>query len=258
MSFDSCLSGLLFTIPEAYHHRLASLRINISKKQVKPHTLLPASHCCYCPTVVCSFTQSMSAGLRSNEEYVLLQVLCSHRCSSLQETRWAFIASSTPILSFPSTPRRRPQRTILPWEYSEGRRVSRRPTLLRQNVNWQSECASCALGVYMCHTKGISANLIILTQEDTRRTRALQKISGVPTAARSCVLSYPTQAAEDIVGYRSLDWFEGMPSCPCFHILDFLKGWAFRSMFSSFFLLSSKLFSCKQTLISSSFNSRTL
>ena len=152
MSFDSCLSGLLFTIPEAYHHCLASLRINISKKQVKPHTLLPASHCCHRPTVVCSFIQSMSAGLRSNEEYVLLQVLRRYKCRSLQETRQAFIAPSTLILRSPSTPRRRPQRTILPWEYSEGRRVSRRPTLLRQNVNWQSGvrklCSRCVYVPY--------------------------------------------------------------------------------------------------------------
>jgi len=159
-----------------------------------------------------------------------------------------FYSSKRPILSSPSTPRRRPQRTILPWECSEGRRVSRR--LLRQNVNWQSgvrKLGRCALGLYMCHTNGVSANLIILTQEDIRRTRTvLQNISGVPTVACSCILSYPTQTDEDIVGHRSSDWFEGMPSCPCFHILDFLKGWAFRSMFSSLFLLSSKLFSCKQ------------
>jgi len=185
----------------------------------------------------------MPAGLRSNEEYVLLQVLRRYRCRSLQETR--------------PTPRRRPQRTTLPWN---ALKVSVSSTLLRQNVNWQSgvrKLRRCALGVYMCHTKGVSANLIILAQEDIGRTRALQKISGVPTVAHSCILSYPTQAAEDIVGHRSLEWFEGMPSCPCFHTLDSLKGWASRSMFRSFFLSSKKLFSCEQTLIPSSFNSRT-
>ena len=244
MSFDSSLSGLLFTIPEAYHHRLASLRIKISKKQVKPHTLLPASHCCHRPTVVCSFIQSMSAGLRSNEEYVLLQVLRRYKCRSLQETRQAFIAPSTPILSSPSTPSRRPQRTILPWECPECRRVSRR--LLRQNVNWQSgvrKLGRCALGVYMCHTNGVSANLIILTQEDIRRTRTvLQNISGVPTGACSCVLSYPTQPDEEIALWTG--------SKVCLHLRGFislisLEGWGFRLIFRSFSIVLA-CSSCRQ------------
>jgi len=143
----------------------------------------------------------MSAGLRSNEEYVLLQLLRRYICRNLRETRQAFIAPSTLILRSPSTPGRRPERTILPWKRSEGRLISRRPTLLRLNVNLQSgvrKLRRCALGVYMSHTEGALANLIILTQEDIRRTRAFQKISGVPTVTRSCVLSYPTQKDEDI------------------------------------------------------------
>jgi len=176
MSFDSSLSGLLFTIPEAYHHRSASLSINISKEAGQTACFAPRLALLELPTVVCSFIQSMSAGLRSNEEYVLLKVFHRYRCCSLQETRRAFIALITLILRSPSTPRRRPQRTILPWKRSEGRLISRRPTLLRLNVNWQSgvrRLRRCALGVCMCHTKGALANLIILTQEDIRRTRAI-------------------------------------------------------------------------------------
>ena len=167
-----------------------------------------------------------------------MQVLRGYMCRNLRETRQAFIAPSTPILSFSSTPRRRPQRTTLPWN---ALKVGVSSTLLRQNVNWQSgvrKLRRYALGVYMCHTNGVSANLIILTQEDIRRTRAiLQKISGVPNVARSCVLSYQTQADEDIVGYGSLDWFEGMPSCPWFYILDFPGGFGFSLYVPLIFLL---------------------
>ena len=158
-----------------------------------------------------------------------------------------FYTFKRPILSSQSTPRRRPQRTIRPWKRSEGRRVSRSPILLRLNDNCQSGVRKprrCALGVYMCHTKGVLANLINPTQEDRSRIAEDFRCSNRSSFVRP-ILPNPTR--------RRYCWsslfgmVEGMPSCPCFHILDFLKGWASRSMFRSFFFLSSsKLFSCKK------------
>jgi len=183
------------------------------------------------------------------------QVLRGYICRNLRETRQAFIAPSSLIFRSPSTPRRRPQRTILPWEYSEGRRVSRRPTLLRLNVNWQSGvcklCSRCALGVYVCHTKGVSANLIILTQEDIRRTRAISYIA--EDLRRSNRGSFvhpilPNPMQTEIL----LEIALRTGSKVCLHVRGFislisLEGLDFRPIFRSFFHCS-RLFFVKQAL----------
>jgi len=177
---------------------------------------------------------------------------CVDTLSKPSRNPTSFYSSKRPILSSPSTLRRRPQRTILPWECSEGRRVSRR--LLRQNVNCQSgvrKLGRCALGVYMCHTKGVSANLIILTQEDIRRTRAISYIA--EDLRRSNRGSFvhpilPNPMQTEIL----LEIALRTGSKVCLHVRGFislisLEGLDFRPIFRSFFHCS-RLFFVKQAL----------